>query len=61
MPVIKPKSGEKESDFVSRCVSDLMDKDPKRDNKQAVAICYSTFETETKKKKVQERISKIKI
>ncbi len=42
MPIPKPKSKEKRSDFVSRCVSQISSE--YKDNKQAVAICYSTFE-----------------
>jgi hypothetical protein len=42
MPIPKPKSREKRSEFVSRCVSAISDE--YKDNKQAVAICYSQFE-----------------
>jgi hypothetical protein len=42
MPIPKPKSREKRSEFVSRCVSAISDE--YKDNKQAVAICYNQFE-----------------
>lgn len=44
MPLPKPKSNEKKSEFVSRCISEVA-KDPKyKDNKQRVAICYTQFD-----------------
>lgn len=42
MPIPKPKSKEKKSEFVSRCVSQIADE--YKDSKQAVAICYSSFD-----------------
>lgn len=41
MPIPKPRSKEKRSDFVSRCVSQISSE--YKDNKQAVAICYNQF------------------
>jgi hypothetical protein len=44
MPIPKPKSREKRSEFIGRCVSEVA-KDPKfKDNKQRVAICYTQFQ-----------------
>lgn len=44
MPIPSPRSNEKKSDFIGRCVSEVA-KDPKyKDNKQRVAICYTQFE-----------------
>ena len=40
MPIPKKKQGEKQSDFMIRCVPQLMDY---HDEKQAVAICYDAF------------------
>lgn len=42
MPIPKPKSKEKKSEFVSRCVSQISSE--YKDNKQAVAICYNSFD-----------------
>jgi hypothetical protein len=44
MPVPKPKKGEKEKDFISRCIPVLMDEG--REQKQSIAICYSTWRKE---------------
>lgn len=43
MPVPKPKSGESQDDFISRCMSALADSDPDRPQKQRLAICFQTF------------------
>lgn len=40
MPIPKPNSGENESEFVSRCISKIIDE---YDQDQAAAICYSTW------------------
>lgn len=40
MPIPKPNSGESESEFVSRCISKIIDE---YDQSQAAAICYSTY------------------
>jgi hypothetical protein len=47
----KPKDGESEKDFVSRCIPIVMDEGTAKDNKQAAAICYSKYE-ENKKKEI---------
>lgn len=39
----KPRAGESESDFVSRCTPIVMSDGTTDDNKQAVAICYSMY------------------
>ncbi len=44
MPLPNPKSGEKKSDFISRCMVDLSDKEEFKDSKQRAAVCYSQFE-----------------
>ena len=41
MPHVKP--GEKEADYISRCIRYEMHKHPDMDNKQAAAICYSLY------------------
>tara|TARA_R110002049_G_scaffold258637_1_gene434406 strand:+ start:1044 stop:1490 length:447 start_codon:yes stop_codon:yes gene_type:complete len=40
MPIPKPKSGEKQSQFMMRCVAKMMVEYPKE---QAIAICYNSF------------------
>lgn len=48
MPLPKPKSKEKRTAFVSRCISEIAEE--YKDNKQRVAICYSQFEQAKKSK-----------
>lgn len=43
MPIPKPNSGESESDFVGRCMSEIGNE---YDQDQAVAICFNTYRTE---------------
>ncbi len=43
MPVPTPKPSEKQEDFINRCMKFLMDEDPNRDQKQALAISYSQW------------------
>ena len=52
MPIPKPKKGEKEDDFISRCMSAIGDEYDDKD--QAVAICYDTWREAKKKKKSSE-------
>ena len=40
MPIPKPTDGESEKDFVSRCISKIIDE---YDQSQAAAICYNTY------------------
>ena len=42
MPIPKPKPGEEKNKYISRCVSFLMHE--KREQKQALAICFSVWE-----------------
>ena len=44
MPISIPRSNEKRSDFIGRCVSDLSKKGEFDDNKQRVAVCVNIFE-----------------
>jgi hypothetical protein len=41
MPLPKPSKGEKEDEFLSRCMSDLKDEFP--DSQQRLAVCYKQF------------------
>tara|TARA_R110002051_G_scaffold88619_1_gene156018 strand:+ start:22885 stop:23019 length:135 start_codon:yes stop_codon:yes gene_type:complete len=40
MPIPKPKTGEKQKDFMTRCIPMLS---PYHDKEQAMAICYKTY------------------
>jgi hypothetical protein len=56
MPIPKPNSGESESEFMSRCVSFLVNEGT--DNEQAVAICSN--EWNNKKSMKAAKLNKIK-
>ena len=43
MPVPQPESGEDEQTFVSRCIDEMHKIDPKREDKQIQAICFSQW------------------
>lgn len=43
MPISKPKKRENQSDFISRCIKELSQKDPNRPQKQIIAMCYSKW------------------
>ncbi len=43
MPVLLPKPNEKESDFISRCISSLTKSDPDRETEQIQAMCYDSW------------------
>lgn len=48
MPLPRPRNGESESEFISRCISSISNEYQK---KQAIAICYSQWDNRDKKKK----------
>jgi len=50
MPVPTPKKGEKEKEFISRCIKHLRKIDSERPIKQVIAICYSQWRNKDKKK-----------
>lgn len=43
MPIPKKKKGEKQSEFMIRCVPELM---KYHEKEQAIAICYKTYREE---------------
>ena len=43
MPIPKPKKGEKQNLFVSRCIKTMMKQDPNRPREQIIAMCYDAF------------------
>lgn len=51
MPIPKPNSGESESEFVSRCISKIIDE---YDQSQAAAICYNTYRTKESMSKKED-------
>lgn len=48
MPIPKPKSGESEQDFMSRCVSDDIMRSEYPDQDQRVAVCLGSFRKNAK-------------
>ena len=48
MPIPKPKGGEGENEYVSRCMQEIGGEYD--DNTQAVAICYATYQKENMSK-----------
>lgn len=51
MPIPKPNDGENESEFVSRCISKIIDE---YDQSQAAAICYNTYRDKEKFSKKED-------
>ena len=51
----EPNANEKESEFIARCVPIVMKDNPKMDNKQAVAVCFSTWREKRKKEGVEQK------
>ena len=49
MPIPKPNKKEKNSDFMSRCISDLESKKEFKNNKQRAAVCYQQITRKNKK------------
>ena len=43
MPVPKPNAGEKETEFVSRCISTMNKRDPNTPQDQVTAMCYGAW------------------
>jgi len=43
MPIPKPKKGEKQNDFISRCMSDKTMNKEYPDQKQRTAICFKSW------------------
>ena len=49
MPLLKPKPGEEQNTFVSRCVSDKNMNREFTDNNQLLAVCYSLYKRSKEK------------
>lgn len=54
MPIPKPKAGETEQEFVSRCISEIYDE---YGQEQGSAICYSTWREEKMSKTTTNRVA----
>jgi len=57
MPIPKPTSAETEQEFVSRCISDIIEE---YGQEQALGICYSTYRAETNMSTQQKIASKFR-
>ena len=55
MPIPKPKSGEKQDDFIERCMGNDTMKEEYPDNKQRLAICFSQWKKKEKDSMDTER------
>ena len=65
MPLPKPRTGEKQNDFIGRCIRFVKKDKPETPNDQAVAICFDTWrrakgrrqslEMEIKKEKIKKK------
>ncbi len=54
----KPTEGETREHFVSRCISMRHSENPKEDNKQSIAICFSMWKEHNKKSKAAKEENK---
>jgi hypothetical protein len=43
MPIPSPRKGEQEAAFIARCMGDGLMKTDYKDNKQRLAVCYSSW------------------
>lgn len=63
MPIPKPKKGESQKDFISRCMSNDTMNDEYPDQKQRTAVCFQTWrdskESKTAEVKRDEKGRKI--
>lgn len=54
MPIPTPRPKEERKKFVSRCIGQLHDVDPKRPQKQIIAICFDAWRKSKRKHTVAE-------
>jgi len=43
VPIPSPRKGEKEGDFIGRCMGDGLMKTDYKDQKQRLAVCYASW------------------
>jgi hypothetical protein len=55
MPIPKPKPGEGEKDFISRCMADDVMRSEYPDEEQRAAVCYQSFETSVLSKRLYKK------
>ncbi len=56
----KPRVGETEQNFISRCIKKVMEDGTATDEKQGYAICKNIYDTESYSAKREKRISRLK-
>jgi hypothetical protein len=54
MPLPQPKKGQKQNDYMGRCMHKINKDNPEMENKQQVAICLNTYNNPKKKSKANE-------
>ena len=59
MPIPKPNKGEKEPDFISRCMGNNTMKKDYPDQKQRLAVCYSSWR-QKKGEKMEDKKEDVK-
>ena len=52
-----PRSGESKEDYIGRCIPQL--KDEGKEQKQAIAICYSMWERRNENKEIENKLDRI--
>ena len=57
MPIPSPTSAESEKDFVSRCISEIIDE---YGSEKSAAICYNTYRSESKMSTQAKIVSKFR-
>lgn len=58
MPIPKPKDDEKQDEFIERCMSDKTMKEEFKDNKQRLAVCFTTWRKEKESKAYIMKVEK---
>ena len=61
MPIPKPKNGEKEEDFIDRCMGNKTMQQEYPDNDQRLAVCYSQWKNKEKKQREVSDMEIVKI
>lgn len=51
MPIPVPRKNEKTSDYISRCIETMSERDPERKQSQIVAMCYQSARSAGRKTK----------
>lgn len=59
MPIPKPNKGEKQNDYMGRCITLLKDEGKFTDNKQRVAICFSQWRDNTNEETISGDVAPV--